>query len=110
MEAETEAYNRNPLYLENCELSKVSILQNSINIVNLGCDFPHNCGKLYYTALQALGFDEDNILSYDTYVNGGNILVFNLQPEDIDDTIQIEKSGVLWIALEFPVWWDINSF
>ncbi|XP_069178463.1 uncharacterized protein [Procambarus clarkii] len=103
MEAMSGGYTQNPLYFENCQLTSVFITLNSTTLFNIACAFPHNCAKLYYTTLQALGFDNAHTLSYDAFVNGGTILAFNLQPETIKDAMPLEVSGNLRISLEFKM-------
>ena len=101
MEAISGDYTLNPLYFNNSTLSNVYISVNGTSLFNIACDFPHKCSKLYYTVLNAIGFNVDNILTYESFVKGQTLLAFNLLPEEIKDTVSLEATGNLRITLEF---------
>lgn len=94
-------YKRNGLYFQHADLSNINITVNGSTIYNVTCSFPDRFSKLYYTALESLGLDSQHSLCYDAFGKGRTVCIFNLLPEETQNSLPVERSGNLRIQAEF---------
>lgn len=101
MSAFSGAYNKNGLFFKHANLSEITVSVNGMNLYKNDVHFPHQCSQLYYTTLEALGIENDTLIEFDSFKNGGRtVMVYSLIAEDIQGTVPLEQSGNLRVSIQ----------
>ena len=99
MTAFAGSYTENGLYFSHHNISEVTLTVNGSVMYNNSMQFPHQCSRVFYQTLEALGLENKTCLSYDVFKEGHTLFVFNLLPEDLRNALPVEQSGNLRLSI-----------
>ena len=108
MPAFAGSYNENGLYFGHHNISEVALTMNGSVMYNNSMKFPHECSRVFYQTLEALGLENKTVLSYDVFKEGHTLFVFNLLPEDLRNTLPVEQTGNLRLSITLKEGIDKN--
>ena len=95
------AFNRNPLYLENCNVNKIKIDVNGSTCAYLTGDFQRNLVSEFMMKTLSAANNKLPGLTYDNFRSGKTIFVFDLCSSLSNDTLTLDRQGSL--RLEFSM-------
>ena len=96
----TSNMSENGLYLSHLNLKRIYITLNGSTLYNIECDFEkRNVLEIYDTTLRSI--NKDNLLTYNTFINGGTLFGLNLIHFDTLSTIREPYYGSMRITLNF---------
>ena len=90
---------KKPLYFQHLNVSDISIHVNGTAAYNIKTEFPHKYSQLYYATLSSLGLEKDHLLSYEDFAKGRTVAVFSFVPEQLHDTVPVQKEANLRVEV-----------
>ena len=91
-------FKRNPVYLQNCNISNLRLEVDGHVHSSMSGDFENKYAQYLVNTLSNLGSDT-NMFTLNNFKNGKTIFVFNLQNSEQPDCLNIEKRGNLRLSL-----------
>jgi hypothetical protein len=94
------AYDKNPSYFTHANINTLQVTINGENLANLRCAFPHSTAQAYYNTIKALGLpNSSNLLTHANFKEGRTMFIFDTRSSNVEDAVNIEKSGSLRLSL-----------
>ena len=94
-------YTRNALYFSHCNINNIHITINGNTVYNINCSFPGQVMQAYYETVKAVGLDQQNIITLESFKEGRTIFNFNFVSEDMKEALPVEMSANMRITLKF---------
>ncbi|XP_068227639.1 uncharacterized protein [Palaemon carinicauda] len=93
-------YTRNPLFFHHANVNNIHITINGSTVYNINAAFPERVVQAYYESRKAIGIDDENIISLDSFTEGRTIFNFNFVHEDMEEALPVERSASMRIILK----------
>jgi len=93
------SYTRNPIFLQNCNLSSLTLNVNGNIHSHLTGSFPNSITQYMIKSLINLG-SENTLITYENYKSGRTIFVFDLSNTNSSDCVNISRKGNVRLSLQ----------
>ena len=90
----------NPLYFRHCNLANTHLTINGSTIYNINTDFSNdNYAHMFYESQKSIGIESNNMITKDSFAEGGAIFSFSFVTEVTEGSLPIERSANLRLSL-----------